>query len=80
MKSYTYLYSSAYGSDEIQVEQCRIASAKVASDARSVRLKVEGMRKLFVHELMAKGVRSAHGALLAHPDAYYTLNRIPAIR
>lgn len=80
MKSYTYLYSSAYGSDEIQMEQCRVASAEVARDARSVRLKVDGMRKLFVHELAANGVRSAQGAPLRHADAYYTLNRIPVTR
>jgi len=30
-----------------------------------------------VHEIRATGVRSARGAALAHPDAYYTLNRIP---
>jgi hypothetical protein len=30
-----------------------------------------------VHELAAKGVRSADGLPLLHPDAYYTLNRIP---
>jgi hypothetical protein len=62
------------------MEQCRVASARVASDARSVRLKVEGMRKLFVYELAAKGVRSAQGAPLLHADAYYTLNRIPVTR
>ena len=32
---------------------------------------------LIVSELRAAGVRSAAGASLAHPDAYYTLNRIP---
>ncbi len=77
LKSYTYLYSSAYGSPEIDVRPLTVTSASVAEDRRSVRLKVEGLRELYVHELRAEGVRSAEGAALAHPDAYYTLNRIP---
>ena len=80
MKSYTYLYSSAYGSDEIESGELKVVSATVAKDARSVRLKVEGLRGLFVHELSAKGVRSGAGAPLGHSDAYYTLNRIPSER
>jgi len=35
------------------------------------------LRELYVHELRADGMRSAAGAQLDHPDAYYTLNRIP---
>jgi hypothetical protein len=38
---------------------------------------VDGLRELYVHELRAEGVKSAVGAKLDHPDAYYTLNRIP---
>ena len=77
MKSYTYFYSSAYGSAEIEMQPLPIASATVSADRRRVRLKVDGLRPLFVHELLAPGVRSAAGTALAHPDAYYTLNRIP---
>lgn len=77
LKSYTYLYSSAYGSAEIDAEPLAITSAKVSADRRRVRLKVDGLRELYVHELRAEGVRSTAGAPLAHPDAYYTLNRIP---
>jgi hypothetical protein len=49
----------------------------VASDGLSVDLVVGNRQALFVHELAAKGVRSADGLPLLHPDAYYTLNRIP---
>lgn len=77
LKSYTYLYSNAYGSPEIDVRPLAITSASVSTDRRRVRLKVEGLRALYVHELRAEGVRSAGGTALAHPDAYYTLNRIP---
>ncbi len=77
MSSYTFLYSSAYGSDEIETQPVRILSATVGKDRRRVRLKAEGLRELFVHELHADGVRSAQGATLDHSLACYTLNRIP---
>jgi glucose/arabinose dehydrogenase len=77
LKSYTYLYSSAYGSPEIDARPHAITGAAVSADRRSVRLRIEGLRALHVHELRAEGVRAATGAALAHPDAYYTLNRIP---
>jgi glucose/arabinose dehydrogenase len=80
LASYTYLYSSAYGSPEIDVRSHSITSASVSADGRRVRLKAEGLRELYVHELRAGGVRSAGGLALAHPDAYYTLNRIPRRR
>jgi hypothetical protein len=77
LKSYTYLYSNAYGSPEIDTKPLAITGATVSADRRSVRLKVDGLRELYVHELRAEGVRSAAGAALEYPDAYYTLNRIP---
>ena len=73
----TYLYHHTYGSDEIQNKDLVIKSATVSDDRRRVRLQVEGLRELFVHELIADGVRSDSGQPLLHPDAYYTLNRIP---
>ena len=77
MSNFTYLYSSAYGSDEIQTQTNTITSATVSADRMSVRLKVEGLRALYVHELHTDGIRSATGAHLDYPRAYYTLNRIP---
>jgi glucose/arabinose dehydrogenase len=78
LKSYTYLYSNAYGSAEIDLLPLTVTSASLSADRRRVRLKVDGLRPLYVHELRAAGVRSASGGALAHPDAYYTLNRIPS--
>ncbi len=77
MTNYTLFYSGAYGSDEIQATPNGIVSAQVASDGLSVRLKVEGLRELYIHELHADGIRSAGGESLDHADAYYTLNRRP---
>lgn len=77
LTSFTYLYSSAYGSEEIDSKPLTIASASMSEDRRRVRLVVEGLRPVYVHELHAAGVRSASGQALASDAAYYTLNRIP---
>ena len=77
IKSYTYLYHSSYGSDEIQNQSLAIDRALVSEDGLSVRLTVDGLRELFVHELIAAGVRDKQGQPLLHREAYYTLNKIP---
>ena len=77
MNSYTYLYQSTYGSDEIQKQDLVITSATVSGDGLRVRLAINNLRELFVHELTALRVRSHDGEPLLHPHAYYTLNRIP---
>jgi hypothetical protein len=77
MSSHTYTYHSTYGSDEILKQQPTVIAATVSKDGRQVRLQVDGLRELFVHELAATGVRSQSGEPLLHPSAYYTLNRIP---
>lgn len=75
--SHTYLYHSTYGSDEIQTKQLDIKRVHVSDDNMNVRLEIDGLRELFVHELIAAGVRSEDGEPLLHPHAWYTLNRIP---
>ncbi len=79
MRSYTYLFHSTYGSDEIQNQDLTIRSATVSEDGLRVRLEVSGLRELYVHELVAAGVRDFEGQPLLHADAYYTLNRIPSV-
>lgn len=77
MNSHTYLYHSTYGSDEIQKQMLAVREASVSEDGMRVRLKVDGLRELFVHELIAEGLRSQDGESLLHPYAWYTLNRLP---
>jgi hypothetical protein len=77
MSSYTYQYHATYGSDEIDKKELVIRPATVADDRMSVRLTVDGLRPLYVHELSASGVRTEGGQPLLHADAFYTLNRIP---
>ena len=77
MASYTYRYQKKYGSDEIEKKTLKIKSAVILPDRRRVRIVVEGLRPGYVHELRGDAVRSSSGDKLLHPDAYYTLNRIP---
>lgn len=77
INSYTYIYHARYGSDEIQKKTLTVDNAEVSADRRRVRLRISGLRELFVHELVADGVRSSDGEPLLHPLACYTLNRIP---
>jgi hypothetical protein len=79
MSNYTYWYSHAYGSEELEVEQNEITEVIVSDDRMSVRLIVDGLRAHYVHELHASGVTNGKGEFLIHQDAYYTLNRIPEL-
>lgn len=77
MNSFTYLYSSAYGSEEIDTKAHEIKGAEVSEDGLRVRLRIEGLRPVYVHELITESLRSAKGQPLKHSTAWYTLNRIP---
>jgi len=80
LSSYTYLYHSKYGSDEIDACALDVREATVSDDGLRVRLVVDGLRPLHVHEFDATGVRSAAGEPLLHSQAFYTLNRLPPPR
>tara|TARA_R110002049_G_scaffold27321_2_gene94107 strand:- start:221201 stop:222763 length:1563 start_codon:yes stop_codon:yes gene_type:complete len=77
MTSYTYSYHETYGSNEINTKNLAVQVTSVSDDRKTVHLRVDGRRELFVHELIAAGVRSEEGEPLLHKYAYYTLNRIP---
>jgi UDP-2,3-diacylglucosamine pyrophosphatase LpxH len=78
MKAWTYVLRAQYGSPEVDHVTPKITGATVAKDNKSVRLKVDGLVKGHVHHLVSGGVRSRGGLPLLHPNAYYTLNEIPA--
>jgi hypothetical protein len=77
VSSHTYLYHSTYGSDEIQKQSLTVKRTTVSEDGLRVRLAIDGLRELFVHELFAPKIRSRDGEPLLHAHAWYTLNRIP---
>lgn len=78
MKTFTYVYRADYGSPEVDATSPKITRAEVGKDGRSVRLVVEGLHEGHIHDLALAGVRSTDGQPLLHPQAYYTLNSIPA--
>ena len=75
--SYTHLYTPDYGGPEIDVREHAVKAAQSAPDHRSITLAVDGLRAGYVHELRITGLRADTGEALTHPDAYYTLNRVP---
>ena len=77
MRSYTYEYSRRYGGEEIETKLHELSGIEVSKDGLKVRFRVKELRPLYVHELRTKGIQSASGRALDHPDAFYTLNRIP---
>jgi hypothetical protein len=77
MAAWSYILQGDYGSPEVDQASPKVTAAKLSADAKSVRLTVEGLVKGHVHHLGAKGVKSAAGAPLWHPEAFYTLNEIP---
>jgi glucose/arabinose dehydrogenase len=77
MKTFTYIYRAEYGSPEVDATTPKIRQVVVGEDRKSVRLFVDGLQEGHIHDLALKGVRSADGQALLHPQAYYTLNYIP---
>ena len=77
LSSYTYKYQKAYGSPEVDARPVPIKRIIVSTDGLSARLICDNLRRGYVHEFHANGVRSSDGESLLHPDGYYTLNRIP---
>lgn len=77
MGSFTHLYTSGYGSPEVDRTVPTVEAATVSEDGRQVHLQVAGMVKGHVHEFEVSALRSATGEEPLHRDAYYTLNEIP---
>ncbi|MDG2122413.1 MAG: hypothetical protein P8J87_01865, partial [Verrucomicrobiales bacterium] len=77
ISSYTYLYSNAYGSPEINNRPNPVTAAQLSPDHLSVHLSVQNLRPLHVHQLHAPKITTPTGQKLSTPHAYYTLNRIP---
>ncbi len=76
LQSFTYEYHADYGAPEEGTRAEPIVSARLV-DPRRVRLVTRELRAGHVQELHAEGVRSATGAALLHPEAYYTLVEVP---
>jgi hypothetical protein len=78
LQRYRYLYHETYGSPQVDLAPAKVDSARVSDDGRRVELVVPGRVPRRIYELHVQGLRSADGLPLLHPDAYFTLNSIPA--
>jgi hypothetical protein len=78
IKTYTTIFQSSYGSPKVDETTPTIKSVTVSPDGLSARLVIDGLMEGHVHEIHLPGVKSSGGESVLHPDAYYTLNQIPA--
>lgn len=76
-RCWTYYWHKGYGCPPIDTQPLTIKSATVGADRKSVRLVYENLKPTFIHELKLEGVRNKEGQPILHPEAYYTLNKIP---
>lgn len=77
VEGFTYHYHHTYGSPAIDQQSHPVTAVEVSPDGLRARLRVEGLRRGYAHEIAMAGVRSAEGEPLLHSTGYYTLNRIP---
>jgi glucose/arabinose dehydrogenase len=80
IETYTYIYQAQYGSPEVDQTKPTITKIALGPDGKSVRLHLDAVQEGHVHELHLDGVKSKAGQGLLHPQAYYTLNYIPAAK
>lgn len=74
---FTFLYHHYYGSPIHDKQTRTIREITVAEDGMSAVLHLDGLRKGYVYEVRAPGLRSASGQTLLHDYGYFTLNNIP---
>jgi len=77
MESYTYLLHSEYGSPEVDRAEAPVTAAELDADGRTVRIEVDGLRPVHVHELRFPDLRDADGTAARFDRAYYTLVEMP---
>jgi azurin len=73
--SFIYKYHPVYGSPVVNDQDCLIRGILLSDDGLKARLIVDSLRRHYIHEIKAEGVRSYNGDWpLLHPVGYYTLN------
>ncbi|MEL6850877.1 MAG: hypothetical protein AAFP92_20330, partial [Bacteroidota bacterium] len=78
ISSFTYKYHPVYGSPVVRDTLCPVEGVVVSKDGLKARLVISNLRKKYIHEIKALGVKAYYDqSSLLHPTAYYTLNEIP---
>lgn len=75
--TYTHIFSSGYGSPEVDRTTAVVTGAEVSPDGRRVKLVVPGIQEGHIHDFDLAKVRSRSHQPLLHTRAYYTVNEIP---
>ena len=77
MNSFTYEYHHTYGSPIVNTKEVPLKGI-IVSEGMKVRLVLDPavLRKGYIHELKADGVKGTEGNSLLHATGYYTLNEI----
>lgn len=75
--TFTHFYSPGYGSPEVDHQDLKVTGVSVAEDGLSAEVRIADLRKGYIHEITAAGVRSNDGEPLLHETAWYTVNQIP---
>jgi hypothetical protein len=77
LQRYRYLYHGTYGSPQVDLSPVPVEGVEVSADGRRVSLRVGRRVEGRIYELHVRDLRAADGAPLLHPEAYYTLTRLP---
>jgi len=77
LKSFTYIYHSAYGCPETDVAAEKVERIELSDDGRTLTFVVPNRAKGRVYDLQLTDVKTAKGETLLHSEAYYTLNEFP---
>ena len=77
VEHYRYEYTGAYGSPELDRTRVSVEKVAVAADGLSADVTLPPLVKDRVYLISARGVKSAKGEVLVHPQGAYTLNEIP---
>jgi len=75
---FTYKYHRTYGSPVIDKQKRTIQNITITDDGTKVQLDLDGLRKGYIYEIKAEGVRNLNNHPLLHTFGFYTLNEIPA--
>ncbi len=78
LTTYTHIYQAGYGSPEVDHTTPEVMRATVSKDGLRVDLQIKGLVQGHVHDFDLSQIRSKESKPLVHPNAYYTLNEIPA--
>lgn len=79
LRSYRYLYHHTYGSPQVDIRELPASITSLSTDRTKLTLSVPGLEENRICEVKPTGITAADGSPLANAEAYYTINRLPAI-